>query len=101
MSSAGEPDSLPPLSSIPSFDINSTLGAMFIGILITYFLCGVTCLQTYIYFMNANKRDALPYRAIVAFLWVLDVLHLGFATHDAYSVIILSFLNPANVAVIS
>ncbi|KAI0791732.1 hypothetical protein C8Q75DRAFT_805339 [Abortiporus biennis] len=69
MSSVGEPDSLQPLSSIPSFDINSTLGAMFIGILITYL--------------------------------VLDVLHIGFATHDAYSVIILSFLNPANVAVIS
>ncbi|KAI0790945.1 hypothetical protein C8Q75DRAFT_805820 [Abortiporus biennis] len=45
------------LLALPKLD--NTLGAVFIGLLVTSVLYGITCVQTYVYYMGTGKRDKL------------------------------------------
>ncbi|KAJ7867157.1 hypothetical protein B0H13DRAFT_1897677 [Mycena leptocephala] len=51
-----------------SFDVNSTLGAVEIGVLVSYVLFGVTTTQTYIYY-SRFPDDSRKLKALVAFVW--------------------------------
>ncbi|KAL4253767.1 hypothetical protein ABKN59_003007 [Abortiporus biennis] len=80
------------LLALPKLD--NTLGAVFIGLLVTSVLYGITCVQTYVYYMGTGKRDKLLLHGAVAFLWVLDGLQLAFLTHLMYHYVITNYFNP-------
>ncbi|KIP11306.1 hypothetical protein PHLGIDRAFT_141640 [Phlebiopsis gigantea 11061_1 CR5-6] len=74
---------------IPPLD--NTLGAAFIGNLAAAVLYGFTSLQTFMYFDRYN--DGRPFKLLVAFLWVLDTLHLIFISHTLYIYSVTNFSN--------
>ncbi|KAJ6454214.1 hypothetical protein C8R45DRAFT_628757 [Mycena sanguinolenta] len=55
-----------------SFDPNPTLGAVQIGVLVSYVLFGIATTQTYIYFTR-YPDDPRGVRALTAFVWACDL----------------------------
>ncbi|KAJ7867147.1 hypothetical protein B0H13DRAFT_2352028 [Mycena leptocephala] len=57
-----------------SLNLNTTLGAFQIGVLISYVLFGVTTTQTYIYY-SRFPDDSWKLKTLVAFVWVCEMVH--------------------------
>ncbi|KAJ3516516.1 hypothetical protein NLJ89_g1079 [Agrocybe chaxingu] len=76
---------------IPNLD--TTLGAAFLGSIFAAVLYGGVCIQSFIYFRR-SKTDRIYFRAIIGALWALDSLHLAFVTHALYYYLIKNYSNP-------
>ncbi|SJL17490.1 uncharacterized protein ARMOST_21042 [Armillaria ostoyae] len=74
------------------FKIGPTLGAIYIGATIAAIFYGITILQTAVYY-KVNPNDPRIFRYTVAFLWILDTLHVALSTHALYFYLIESFGN--------
>ncbi|KAJ7263496.1 hypothetical protein C8J57DRAFT_1470787 [Mycena rebaudengoi] len=71
------------MDSVVSSNINTTLGAYQIGVLISYALLGVTTSQTYIYYTRFPE-DSLKLKALVVFVWICEVAHALCIGHTLY-----------------
>ncbi|CAA7266643.1 unnamed protein product [Cyclocybe aegerita] len=72
--------------------LDETLGASFLGMLAAAILYGVTSVQTFLYFNDVgNRRDSCVLKATVAFLWILDTIHMAFTTHGLYFYLVTNF----------
>lgn len=71
--------------------VDDTVGAAFIGTVLSAILFGVTCLQVYIYFTDHGKEDRTSLKSLVAALWVIDAVHLALVTHLLYYYTIWNF----------
>ncbi|CAA7267459.1 unnamed protein product [Cyclocybe aegerita] len=76
---------------VPNLD--TTLGAAFLGSIFAAILYGGVCIQSFIYFRR-SKTDRIYFRMIIGALWALDSLHLAFVTHALYYYLIKSYSNP-------
>ncbi|KAF9558841.1 hypothetical protein CPC08DRAFT_539345 [Agrocybe pediades] len=74
----------------PGFDLDKTLGAVFIGNVVAAVLFGITSLQAFTFF-RGNTGDSRRFKQLIAFLWILDLLHVMFMTHGVYSYLITNF----------
>lgn len=74
-------------------DLNQTFGAAFIGMVVAAILYGVTLLQTYNYY-TLFPEDHIALRTMVAVLWALDTLSLGFVCRGVYTYLVTDFSNP-------
>ncbi|KAJ3502660.1 hypothetical protein NLJ89_g8786 [Agrocybe chaxingu] len=55
-------------------------------------LYGVTSVQTFLYFNDVgNRRDSCTLKLMVAFLWILDTVHMAFTTHGLYFYLVTNF----------
>ncbi|TDL20314.1 hypothetical protein BD410DRAFT_377452 [Rickenella mellea] len=72
---------------------DNTLGVILVGTIISSMLYGITNVQTFIYFQRSSK-DPKYMRGLVAFLWILDSLHMAFIGHTVYYYMVDNFLNP-------
>ncbi|KAJ7122401.1 hypothetical protein C8R44DRAFT_876699 [Mycena epipterygia] len=63
------------MASLPAFDLNITLGAFQIGVLISYALFGVTTAQVYIYHRQDFTEDSRKLKYLVTFVWLCEVAH--------------------------
>ncbi|KAG2139809.1 uncharacterized protein EDB93DRAFT_1330192 [Suillus bovinus] len=79
-----------------SVDIHDTFGAGFIGGMVTAILYGITTLQTYLYYVY-YPTDPNNLKVLVAFIWVIDTLHISFMCHALYYYLVTSFGNPDNL----
>ncbi|KAK0220665.1 hypothetical protein IW262DRAFT_1041830 [Armillaria fumosa] len=70
------------IDSLPSV-LGWTLGPIYIGTTIAAVFYGITILQTVIYY-KGYPNDSWHFRYGVAFLWVLDTLHIALSTHVLY-----------------
>ncbi|TFK40317.1 hypothetical protein BDQ12DRAFT_680734 [Crucibulum laeve] len=73
--------------------VEDTLGALFIGALITMAVYGITTLQMYFYYMYF-PRDEWVVKLLVALIWILDTLHVIFMGHALHYYLISEFGNP-------
>jgi len=73
--------------------LNTTLGALLIGAIISTWLYGIASLQTYHYFNNFSN-DRLPLRIFVAGLWVVDTFHSICIVHAVYFYAVSNYMNP-------
>ncbi|KAJ7920925.1 hypothetical protein B0H13DRAFT_2318976 [Mycena leptocephala] len=76
-----------------SFVPNTTLGALEIGILVSYALFGVTTTQTYIYYTRFPD-DSPKIKALVAFIWVCEAAHAICIGHSLYDYTITNYVHP-------
>ncbi|KAF9007462.1 hypothetical protein BDQ17DRAFT_216761 [Cyathus striatus] len=74
-------------------ELNSTLGAIFLGNIGAAILYGITTLQTFSYYKNCQKDGAM-FRLLIGFLWILDSIHMSFMTHGVYQYLVVDFSNP-------
>ncbi|KZT25966.1 hypothetical protein NEOLEDRAFT_1241498 [Neolentinus lepideus HHB14362 ss-1] len=65
--------------------LDNSLGALFLGILVSAILFGVTNAQAFLYFHECKKReDPFLLKSSVALLWLFDILHLVFIGRTFY-----------------
>ncbi|KAJ7259157.1 hypothetical protein B0H12DRAFT_1109107 [Mycena haematopus] len=76
-----------------SFDANPTLGAVQIGVLISYVLFGVATMQMYIYF-GRFPDDPRGVKALTAFVWFCAVAYTLCFGHMLYTFTILDYAHP-------
>ncbi|KJA25048.1 hypothetical protein HYPSUDRAFT_434943 [Hypholoma sublateritium FD-334 SS-4] len=74
----------------PPIDLDKTLGAVFIGNIVSASLFGLTSLQAFIFF-SGNIRDRKLFKRLIAFLWFLDIVHLVLMTHGVYHYLVRNF----------
>ncbi|KAL5519606.1 hypothetical protein ACEPAH_1289 [Sanghuangporus vaninii] len=70
--------------------LNESLGAMFIGLILSAILFGITNAQAFTYFHN-SKRDHAYLRVMIAFLWSLDVVQLALLASYMYYIMVTHF----------
>ncbi|KAH8976871.1 hypothetical protein EDB92DRAFT_1043410 [Lactarius akahatsu] len=71
--------------------VDNTLGALFIGTVLSSILYGVTWLQVYYYYSDHCSRDRWPLKYFVAFLMLIDTANLVFVIHEPYRDVITNF----------
>ncbi|TDL20343.1 hypothetical protein BD410DRAFT_379410 [Rickenella mellea] len=81
------------MASTQHLHFDNTLGVLLIGTIMSSMLYGITNVQTFIYFQRFPK-DSNYLRVLVAFLWVLDGLHMSLGTYSVYFHMVDNFLNP-------
>ncbi|KAE9410648.1 hypothetical protein BT96DRAFT_871622 [Gymnopus androsaceus JB14] len=71
--------------------LDSSLGALFIGIILSTAVYGVTCLQAYNYFMHHSFNDRWFLKLFVIVLWVVDTLHVALLAIFYYGYTVTNF----------
>ncbi|KAJ7232209.1 hypothetical protein B0H12DRAFT_194523 [Mycena haematopus] len=71
-------------SGLPPFNPNPTIGALQIGVLISYMGFGVTTTQTY-YYYSRFPDDPWKLKAFVAFVWMCEFAHAICIGHTVYT----------------
>ncbi|EIM82229.1 uncharacterized protein STEHIDRAFT_114186 [Stereum hirsutum FP-91666 SS1] len=71
--------------------LDNTLGAVFIGIIFSSIVFGITCLQAYIYYTQHCDDDRFFLQLLVAVLMILDAIHLALLVVFFYHVTVSNF----------
>ncbi|PPQ76373.1 hypothetical protein CVT26_010197 [Gymnopilus dilepis] len=84
--------SMPPMLP-PVPDLGPTFGVAYIAVVISAMLYGVTCLQTFIYFIN-SRTDPIWTKLLVLTTLLIDTLHEAFLLYAGYYYFIQNYFNP-------
>lgn len=76
---------------LPQIVLNDTLGAAFIGVVVSGCLFGVSCVQAWYYFTHQSDRWHL--KALVAAVMLTDSVHQALITHTVYTYTITNWGN--------
>ncbi|KAI9452180.1 hypothetical protein BJY52DRAFT_949971 [Lactarius psammicola] len=71
--------------------VHNTLGALFIGTVLSSIIYGVTWLQVYSYYNSHCSRDRWPLKSFVAFLMLVDSANVVFVIHTNYYIGVTNF----------
>ncbi|KAI0946396.1 hypothetical protein AcW1_009869 [Taiwanofungus camphoratus] len=74
-------------------ELDSTYGAVLIGVFVSAILFGVTNLQVFVYFKQCS-HDILWNKFAVCWLWCLDSVHLTLCFHMVYWYLITNYADP-------
>jgi len=74
-------------------DLSNSFGAAFIGFLVSVGLFGLGIGQTWMYFWNYWDKDKKALKSFIAFLAVVDTLHVAIVTYGLYWYMVLNFNN--------
>ncbi|KAJ7918940.1 hypothetical protein B0H13DRAFT_2433276 [Mycena leptocephala] len=85
------------MDPVASLNLNTTLGAFQIGVLISYVLFGVTTTQTYMYY-SRFPDDSWKLKTLVAFVWVGEMAHALCVGHTLYVYTISTYAHPERLA---
>jgi hypothetical protein len=77
----------------PTVNLNDTLGALEIGVLISLFLFGIVTVQTSVYY-DRFPKDPWHVKFLVAFVWVLELGHSLLISYLIYSTTITWYGQP-------
>ncbi|KAI9440935.1 hypothetical protein H4582DRAFT_2097660 [Lactarius indigo] len=64
--------------------VDNTLGALFIGTVLSSIIYGVTWLQVYSYFNSHSSQDRWPLKSFVTFMTLVDTVNLVFCIYMTY-----------------
>ncbi|KAL0946473.1 hypothetical protein HGRIS_012690 [Hohenbuehelia grisea] len=78
----------------------AALGSLELSVLLSVFLLGVVTMQTYTFFTRFPK-DRWPLKALVASLWIFELLHAGFVISFLYCVTISALVRPSSMTKIA
>ncbi|KAF8274289.1 hypothetical protein EI94DRAFT_847837 [Lactarius quietus] len=71
--------------------VDKTLGALFIGAILSSIIYGITLLQVYSYYNNHCSRDRWPLKSFVAFLALVDLVSVVLTGHSTYYIGVTNF----------
>ncbi|KAJ6463467.1 hypothetical protein C8R45DRAFT_1220289 [Mycena sanguinolenta] len=77
----------------PAVSFDSTLGALQIGVLLSYILFGVTTTQCYIYYGNFPE-DSYKLKALPAFVWACELVNTICLGNLMYTFTVSDFVHP-------
>jgi len=78
-------------------DIQGTYGTLFLGLIISVALYGMTIIQGWIYFLHNRRRDSRALKVFVAVVIGFDTLHTVLCTYGVYWRLVLNFGNVASL----
>ncbi|KAJ7230386.1 hypothetical protein GGX14DRAFT_692139 [Mycena pura] len=78
-----------------SFDPDSTLGALLVGVLASYVLFGITTNQVYVY-TSRFPNDSCKVKMLVAAVWLFELAHVLCIGHTLYILAVSDFGHPAS-----
>ncbi|KAJ6485528.1 hypothetical protein C8R45DRAFT_996912 [Mycena sanguinolenta] len=81
--------------SSPSVD--STFGALLVGVLLSYVLFGVTTTQVYMY-SGRFPNDSGKMKALVACVWLCELAHVVCIGHTIYVLLVSDLLHPERLS---
>ncbi|KAJ7791336.1 hypothetical protein B0H14DRAFT_3890662 [Mycena olivaceomarginata] len=87
---------VPYMDPAASFNPHTTIGAFLIGVLVSYVLVGVVTAQTYIYYCRFPD-DSSKLKALVAFVWLCDIIHGLCIGHGLYVYTICDYRYPDRI----
>jgi len=90
---------VPTVSPPPDLNLHlaDTYGALFIGLLISAVLFGITNLQLFVY-SQSYKDDHIWSKLAVCWLWLLDAVHLALISHAVYFYLVTNYANPLELS---
>ncbi|KAH9037734.1 hypothetical protein EDB84DRAFT_1480127 [Lactarius hengduanensis] len=71
--------------------MDNTLGALFIGTVLSSIIYGVTWLQVYSYYNSHSSGDRWPLKSFVAFLMLVESANLAFGIYPTYDLVVTNF----------
>ncbi|ETW77017.1 hypothetical protein HETIRDRAFT_326628 [Heterobasidion irregulare TC 32-1] len=71
--------------------LDDSLGATYIGVIVSTGIYGVTCLQVYLYYTQHCSNDGRFLKAFVAILTLLDTFHVVLLAHFMYIYTVANF----------
>ncbi|EIW81047.1 hypothetical protein CONPUDRAFT_153597 [Coniophora puteana RWD-64-598 SS2] len=76
----------PVVPLLPENALANTYGALYICVVVSAMLFGLTNLQAFFYLriQNPNNRSLIRYKLAVCWLWILDALHLALVIQLVY-----------------
>ncbi|KAF9463802.1 hypothetical protein BDZ94DRAFT_1321566 [Collybia nuda] len=80
--------------------LDSTMGAMLIGVIVSAVLLGVSLVQTFYYYLDYPK-DPWYLKSLVACTAVFDVTHLAMISHTVYHYLITNYHNPPSLEIMT
>ncbi|KAJ7480820.1 hypothetical protein FB451DRAFT_1556325 [Mycena latifolia] len=81
------------MAPLQPFDINGTIGALEIGVLVSFVLFGVETPQAYINY-GRFPSDSLKLKILVASMWILEMGHVISIGHSIYIVSVSDYGHP-------
>lgn len=75
---------------LPHIDLESTFGAIFVGIVVAIFLTGIATMQAWNYFRSYSD-DRIAFKVTVILIYVADLAHTTLLVVMAYYYLIISF----------
>jgi len=72
--------------------MRSTIGAVYLGVVVAAMFYGVTNVQVYFY-IRKYRQDRTVLKCVVAFLWMMDTLHMVFTIVEPWHYLIDEFGN--------
>ncbi|KAK0458187.1 uncharacterized protein EV420DRAFT_384254 [Desarmillaria tabescens] len=81
---------------MPEVSLDSTFGAFLIGAIVSAFLFGITCMQTWYYYVHYS--DSICLKVLVGIVWTLEAVHAVFACHAAYFYVVTQYGNLAGLS---
>ncbi|KAJ7272967.1 hypothetical protein C8J57DRAFT_263377 [Mycena rebaudengoi] len=85
--------------STSSFNAHGTLGALQVGVMISYVLFGVSTTQTYIFYTRF-AQDSLKLKLLVAFVWFCELGHVICVGHSLYAMTITDYGHPERLLLV-
>ncbi|KAF8803161.1 hypothetical protein BYT27DRAFT_7145453 [Phlegmacium glaucopus] len=70
--------------SLAHVDLHATIGALQIGSIISVFLFGIITLQAHMYY-TSFQEDRWSFKALVAVVWIMEVLHTAGVNYIIYN----------------
>ncbi|KAJ7745367.1 hypothetical protein B0H16DRAFT_1558616 [Mycena metata] len=90
---------IPPADAAPiSFNLNTTFGALEIGILVALFLSGMVTVQVLSYYRR-YWSDSWVLKCVVSIAWILDLGHSVAICHTLYTVTVTQFGQPESLLI--
>ncbi|KAF8892817.1 hypothetical protein CPB84DRAFT_1732383, partial [Gymnopilus junonius] len=82
---------------LPVHNLDNTIGAALVGVLISSTLFGIVVVQTYTYY-NRFPNDRISFKYLVSVIWVCELVHCGLISESIYSLIIKNYTNLSGLA---
>ncbi|KAF8496107.1 hypothetical protein JB92DRAFT_82295 [Gautieria morchelliformis] len=83
----------------PLVDLRPTYGSLFLGVLASVGLMGITTLQTWVYWTKYSANDGFRIKLMVAIIWTLECLRTCFGVHAVNNYVVIEWGNPSALTV--
>lgn len=84
-------------SDANSVSLDVTMGALYIGVVLSMALWGAGSVQVY-YYYNEYHKDRYTLKLLVFVVWLLDTVHQGLITQSCYAYLISNWGSPVHLA---
>ncbi|KAG9318042.1 hypothetical protein JVU11DRAFT_106 [Chiua virens] len=84
------------MSDSVGIQVGPFYGALYFSSILSVGFYGVTCMQTFFYFVH-YQEDPLRMKSFIAIIWVLDTIHQALVVSGVYKYLMAGLVNPLTI----